>query len=228
MTNLFYHALIMSKKVELTNNEIIDMFIESGMKEEEIRDAMRQLKDRFPETILEYLKKIKEKAEAERTAKEEERLKAEEKHKQMIKQQTEYKETQLKRIKEKIKAAQDENKKKEAEFDAETQKGYEDIDVHGYFKVRIFLESGITEFYGFEKNATANTLYQRVQTDLGIQNCELSIFSTTTIIQHDSTPLENIFNFPAVMLSLSTKETIKNLNHKRMILKSTPIKEKSE
>lgn len=154
----------MDKKIELSSNDVINMFMEAGLDDDEIKKAINTLEDFTPEAVYNYLNMLKEKEEKTQKEKEEQKLENERKNKEMLKKQAEWKKNQLRRVKTKISAAQDENRKREEEFDNETQKGYDDVVISEYFRIRIFNpEDKQSMWIGLKENATIKDLFNKVR-----------------------------------------------------------------
>ncbi|ORD94785.1 hypothetical protein ECANGB1_2354 [Enterospora canceri] len=199
-------------KSSLKQSEAIDLLLEAGLDETEIRDALAEIGDPTPENVYGHLQKLKKAEETEKARKEEATADANKKHKDMLKKQAEQKEMQLKRVKDKIKAAQDENRKKEDEFDKETQKGYEDVIIEEYYKVRVFLPTYRSMFIGLDDGATAKDLFARIREEnkklegkLG--NFSLSKYGLRESVNEDDTPLLDVFGHTTCMLILEETST---------------------
>merc|ERR1712035_290237 len=178
-------------KASLKESEAIDLLLEAGLDETEIKDALAQIGDPSPENVYAYLQRMKEHAENEKQKKEQEKIDANKKHKEMLKKQAEQKEMQLLRVQAKIKATQEENRKKEEEFDKETQKGYEDVEIPEHYKIRVFLPSQKSLFIGLEEGATAKTLFKEIKNrDATLKQFTLMKYGDEKSIAEDETSLD--------------------------------------
>ncbi|OQS53763.1 hypothetical protein EHP00_1254 [Ecytonucleospora hepatopenaei] len=193
----------MDKKIELSSNDVINMFMEAGLDDDEIKKAINTLEDFTPEAVYNYLNMLKEKEEKTQKEKEEQKLENERKNKEMLKKQAEWKKNQLRRVKTKISAAQDENRKREEEFDNETQKGYDDVVISEYFRIRIFNpEDKQSMWIGLKENATIKDLFNKVRDNYS-KKFTLSNYASGKELKENDKNLSEVFPSRTCMLELN-------------------------
>ena len=188
---------------DLPDQEIIELFMEAGLEDDEIRDAISSLKTRSVEEVYRYLEEYKNARIKKDQEAEENRKKSAIKHKEMLKKQELIKKNQLQRVKERIKACQEENRRKDAEFDDKTQKGYDDVEVEGEFKARIYVpEKNKSLWLGFPSNATTKDFFEKIAEKFQ-GNFKISIYSTGEEITENGQMLSEIFPHKATMFELN-------------------------
>lgn len=187
----------------MKDNEIIDLFMEAGLDDKEITTAMKAIKDKTPENVYKYLEDLKKKEEDAAKEKEKDAAENARKHKEMLKTQAEYKKNQLLRVKEKIRAAQEENRRKDQDFDAETQKGYDDVEIADFFKIRVHCPEESKSFWiGLNENATAVDLYNKVKESYA-KTFKLANYNNGEEVKADDTKLDVLFPSRTCMLELN-------------------------
>ncbi|KAL6120916.1 hypothetical protein NUSPORA_02264 [Nucleospora cyclopteri] len=187
---------------QLKEDEIINLMLEAGMDISQIKEVLDKLgDDKSPENVYRLLDEYKEQIERDKIRKEDEKMEMAQKNKDMIKQQALYNETQLKRIQEKIKATQEENRKKEELEEKKLIDESPPLDT--FYRFRISTKNFKTVIVGLNEGATLKDLYSLVKTKTkSSKGFVLKKFCSKHSIPDESKDIQEFFKCRSVMLEL--------------------------
>ncbi len=189
----------MVKNTDITDDQMIGMFLENGFDEDEIAKSLHEMEDKSFAGVEKYIKdkvEAKEKKIRDHREKSNERMK---KSFEKMKNEAAEKEDRLKRIKDKISNNQKDLRSKEKPVEDVVEENYTSC----YFVANIFDGKNNNSFLvPLDENSSVEQLYSEIKNKIGDMNFKLYKFATTDLIEESGKLIREEFKYGRVMLEV--------------------------
>ncbi len=195
-----------STNKNLSDSQILSLFIEHKFKKNQISQLLKELKDRDYDSVMDFIKKKQEEYNITSGNKSRDLLKKLEKEKEQSKIEEEYKKMYRQRVLDKINANRAELLK-EDELENESNSEFEkrqQLQGNGIF-IKVLVDEKSEIILDFDKHASINDLYKKLKDKLKVKEVILMTFNKGGEIKPSNDLLIDKFKVTGIMLSATTK-----------------------
>lgn len=190
------------KQDEMTDSEIIDLLSEYNFKEAEMSKILRELKARDFESVLAFIEERRRDQGTWKNDDKEKMLDELKKRNDLQRMETERNERYRKLLKEKIAANREEQRIREEQENKQFKADERPIQIDADVKIRVYLENASEIYLGFARDATIKDLYEKIASEVGATNFQISRFGHEEGIPISGKSIMDEFKAKSVMLEL--------------------------
>lgn len=188
---------------EMSDSEIIQLLSEYNFTNQEMSKILKEIPKRDFESVLSFVEEFRKDQGKWEENDREKMMEELRKRNDIQKKEAERNERYRQLLKEKIAANRQEQKIREEQENQDIKIDnpiiHEDSDV----KIKVVVDNNKEIYLGFDIDATIDDLYNRIATEIGGTNFELTIFGIGKAVPVSSKPIIDEFKVKAVMLEVN-------------------------
>lgn len=185
---------------EMSDSEIIQLLSEYNLTNQEMSKILKEIPKRDFESVLSFVEEFKKDQGKWEENDREKMMEDLRKRNDIQKKEAERNERYRQLLKEKIAANRQEQKIREEQENQDIKIDNPVIHDESDIKIKVVINNDKEIYFGFDNDATIDDLYNRVASEIGGANFELTIFGIGKTVPVSSKPIIDEFKAKAIML----------------------------